>query len=182
MNRTTLGPALVAFGANLDPLPNLIHGLRRCQQELGVRALSTVYRTKPVGLVEQPDFLNGAILLERSLDPWLLRKLLRKIESECSRRRDPHAPNGPRTLDLDIALLGEVVLEHEHLVIPDPNILQWPFLALPLAELMPNLIHPRIGKSLAAIAADFGPTPPNMQIDQEATNTLQRLIFPEKLS
>ncbi|MBF0178304.1 MAG: 2-amino-4-hydroxy-6-hydroxymethyldihydropteridine diphosphokinase [Magnetococcales bacterium] len=166
-------PILIAFGANLNPLPNLIHGLRRCHQELGIVAVSTVYRTRPVGLMDQPDFLNGALCLARPMEPWPLRAMLRKIEAECRRNRGELSKDGPRTLDLDIALMGRKIVEEPPLSIPDPEILRRPFLALPLAELAPDLLHPQVNRSLAEIAADFGPKPAGMEIDAEATAALQ---------
>ncbi|MBF0426604.1 MAG: 2-amino-4-hydroxy-6-hydroxymethyldihydropteridine diphosphokinase [Magnetococcales bacterium] len=171
-------PLLLAFGANLDPLPNLVHGLRRCHQELGVVAISTVYRTLPVGLIDQPDYLNGAVLIERSPDPWALRALLRAIEAECRRERHPQSKDGPRTLDLDIALMGRRVLQAPPLVIPDPEIVRRPFLACPLAELAPHLVHPLLGATLATLAAAFGPVPAGMQADDVATDVLRRAVMP----
>lgn len=167
------GPLLIAFGANIDPLTNLRAGLRSLDRKLGIARVSTVYRTKPVGDTAQPDYLNGVVLTRSTggHSPLQLKSLLRGIEAERRRQRGPD-PNAPRTLDLDIALLGGVVMGGPELVIPDPQIAERPWLALPLAELAPGLIHPVLGLTLAQLAQRFGPRPPGMVRDPRATALL----------
>lgn len=170
-------PTLIAFGSNIDPLPNLQRGLARLHQEIGICAVSTVYRTPALSDPDQPisepapDFLNGAVWVQTQHDPFVLQKLLRAIETELHRVRSAWR-YAPRTLDLDIALMGEVVLQTEGLVLPDPDIGQRPFLAIPLAQLAPNALHPLLNCSLAQIATRFA----GLTMDAEATTVLQALI------
>lgn len=147
-------PILIAFGSNLDPLTNLYAGLARLHQAIGLAAISTVYCTKPLGIPNQPDFLNGAVLSHDEIDPLQLKQLLREIEAEQRRERCGHH-FGPRTLDLDIALMGDTILTVGSLIIPDPDIPDRPFLVVPLAELAPTMRHPRLGLTLAAMAAGW---------------------------
>ncbi|MEO5362759.1 MAG: 2-amino-4-hydroxy-6-hydroxymethyldihydropteridine diphosphokinase [Magnetococcus sp. DMHC-8] len=175
------GPVLIAFGANLEPLPNLWRGLQRLHAELGLSAVSTVYRTPALpdpaatGPVEVgPDYLNGAVRLATWREPTALKGVLRAIEAGLHRVRGA-GRYAPRPLDLDIALMGDCVLRTDTLVVPDPDILHRPFLAIPLAELAPALRHPLVGLSLAQIADRFAD---RLQVDEEATACLQSLARP----
>lgn len=158
---------LISFGANIDPLVNLRQGLSRLGREVALLAISTVYRTIPLGLTGQPDFLNGAALVETHLEPLALTTLLKRIETEQKRERGAD-PNAPRTLDLDIALFGESLF--------DPDVLERPFLAVTLAELAPEARRSGEGMTLKEIAAGFGENPPGMVKDDAATTALQALI------
>lgn len=169
-------PVLIAFGANIDPLPNLWRGLRALHERVGLAAVSTVYRTPALpdreGRDPGPDFLNGAVRVESRQEPFALKGLLRTIEAELHRIRGPWR-HAPRTLDLDIALMGEQVVQRDGLVVPDPELLHRAFLALPLAELAPELLHPLEGVPLSRIAARFSET---LCIDQPATLLLQSIV------
>lgn len=170
-------PTLIAFGSNMDPLPNLRRGLALLHQEIGIRAVSTVYRTAALPDPDQPlpgpdpDFLNGAVWVETQQDPFALKKRLRAIEAALHRVRGADA-YAPRTLDLDIALMGEVVLQKEGLVVPDPEIAHRSFVAIPLAELAPHALHPWLNLSFAQIATRFDA----LTVDAEATAVLRALI------
>lgn len=177
-------PVLITFGSNIDPLNHLWHGLRHLHQEVGVQAVSTVYRStalanpaKPQPVSDGPAFLNGAVQLARRVEPRPLRQLLRKIEQDQKRVRssDKYAP---RTLDLDIAMMGEQLFLDDPLTIPDPDIIHRPFLALPLAELAATLFHPQEKIPLGEIAARFGKHPAGLHIDEQATQKLQSIIQP----
>ncbi|WP_306535711.1 2-amino-4-hydroxy-6-hydroxymethyldihydropteridine diphosphokinase [Geobacter sp.] len=109
-----------------------------------ITALSGFYDTEPVGLVAQPTFLNAVMRVETSLSPRQLLAELQKIETGVFRRvRD--VPQGPRPMDLDILLYGDLVLEEEGLVIPHPRLHERRFVLVPLAEIAPAVIHPRLG-------------------------------------
>lgn len=109
-----------------------------------ITALSGFYDTSPVGLVDQPNFLNAVLRLETSLSPRQLLAELQRIETEVFRRvRD--VPQGPRPMDLDILLYGDLILEEEGLVIPHPRLHERRFVLAPLAEIAPAVIHPGLG-------------------------------------
>ncbi len=149
--RTTV---FVTLGSNIEPRANLRRAASRLARELDVEALSGVWESEPHGAPGTPRFLNAAARIGTELRPASLRRLLRGIEADLGRRRGKDR-NAPRTIDLDIALFGELVLDRpdEGLRIPDPEILRRAYLALPLAELGPSTVHPETGETLAAIAA-----------------------------
>jgi 2-amino-4-hydroxy-6-hydroxymethyldihydropteridine diphosphokinase len=101
---------------------------------------SSVWRTEPVGLRDQPWFLNGAVEIESDLTPWHLLQLSKSIEAGLGRRPGPR--NAPRPLDLDILLMGETVLRTEKLEIPHPRLQERRFVLGPLAEIAPGAVHP----------------------------------------
>ncbi|MBF0611941.1 MAG: 2-amino-4-hydroxy-6-hydroxymethyldihydropteridine diphosphokinase [Magnetococcales bacterium] len=174
MVATKSSPLLIAFGANIEPLVNLHKGLTLLHDSLGVVAISTVYRTAPLGEIPQPDYLNGALLCQAQLPYQQLKPLLREIENQCGRVRGGH-PYAPRPLDLDIAMMGETVLSTPPL--PDPDILERPFLLHALAQLAPDLNHPLLHTTLAQLAATLHPEAPPLVVDREATRTLQGILL-----
>ncbi|MBF0125859.1 MAG: 2-amino-4-hydroxy-6-hydroxymethyldihydropteridine diphosphokinase, partial [Magnetococcales bacterium] len=140
-------PVLIAFGSNIEPERHLVRGLTRLFEVTGWQAVSTVYRTTALATPDQPDsvknpdFLNGAIAIHQPWDPLELQRTLKAIEQEMGRQ--PDAPRwAPRPLDLDIALMGELVRHSPNLVLPDPDMLTRPFLAVSLAQLAPAWLHP----------------------------------------
>lgn len=167
-------PLLITFGSNLNPLSHLYQGLSALHAQIGIVAISTVFRTQAWEGLPVPDYLNGAVLCAHPLPPLQLKSLLRHIEAQCHRRRnnDRHAP---RTLDLDIALMGSAIINTKWLRIPDPDIVKRPFIALPLAELAGNYLHPVEKISLATIRQQFPSQPTGMQPDWDATRQLQTI-------
>ncbi len=126
-------------------------------RELGtVRAVSMVYQNRAIGPVPAPDFLNAAALVETGLSAPEIRERLRRIEADLGRFRttDKYAP---RVIDLDLCLLGSLIIETPELKLPDPDLLTRPHLAVTLAELSPNFPHPATGETLAAVAARLRP-------------------------
>jgi 2-amino-4-hydroxy-6-hydroxymethyldihydropteridine diphosphokinase len=172
----TRSPVLIAFGSNIDPLPHLQRGLSRLQEWMPLLAIATVYRTQPLpdpmGGATGAPFLNGAVEVATEADPLSLKACLRAIEEELGRDRRG-GRFAPRTLDLDIALMGDLVWDAGGLSIPDPDMMQRSFLAIPLAELAPGWIHPVQRMTLRQIADCFSEP---MPIDTMATNALQRLL------
>lgn len=118
-------------------------------------ASSRLYRTAPVGLTDQPDYINAVVRLETRLEPRALLDALQAIERAHGRRRDG-TRWGPRTLDLDILLYGDERLDTPGLTIPHPELANRAFVLVPLSEIAPaDLQVPGLG-DLAALAARRG--------------------------
>ena len=132
--------AFVAVGSNIEPARNVKEALRLLAARVRVVGISTVYRTKPLERPEQEDYYNCVVEVETDAPPLALRSgTLRKTEEALGRERtgDKWAP---RTIDLDLIAYEGVEMKTESLTLPDPEIWHRPFLALPLAELAPELI------------------------------------------
>lgn len=152
----------VSLGSNIDPERNLVHAVTLLRQKCDVLAVSSVYRTPPQGFTAQPDFLNLSVQVHTSLQPDTFKKdVLDWIERELGRIRDPNNKNAPRTIDLDISLWGDSVFEYgaKPWRVPDPDIVRFAHVAVPLAEIAPDVVHPTEGVTLAEIAARFGDVP-----------------------
>lgn len=148
----------VSLGSNIEPEKNLVQVVRLLRSKCKVIAVSSVYRTAPQGFSEQPDFLNMAVQLSTSLSPETFKTdILDWIERELGRQRDPLNKNAPRTIDLDISLWDGGVIEYgaKPWRVPDPDIVRFAHVAIPLAELAPDFVHPTEGATLAEIAARF---------------------------
>lgn len=161
MTSAKLSTAYISLGSNIDPLNNLHRAVDLLGQRTTLRAVSHAYRTPPQGFTEQPDFLNAAVKVTTDLDILTLKHdVLDWIERELKRVRDPNNKNAPRTIDLDISLWNEDVLEYgdKPWRVPDPDIPRFAHVALPLAEIAPDTIHPTEHMSLATIAARFADT------------------------
>ncbi len=114
--------------------------------------LSRLYRSKPLYLEEQPDFVNAAAAGRASLGPRELLRELNRIEADFGRDRLRELRNGPRSLDIDILLYGDLVLDDPELILPHPRLAERLFALLPLLELEPGLIDPLGGEPYAKIA------------------------------
>ncbi len=150
--------AFLAIGSNIDPEENVKKAIQKLASQVRVIGISTVYLTEPEGRVEQPLFYNLVVKIDTNIPPRKLKyQVLRRIELELGRKRkqDKYAP---RAIDLDLVLYGNVVEKSEDLLLPDPQILDRPFLAIPLGELSPNLVLPGIGLSIRQVIAKLNPT------------------------
>jgi 2-amino-4-hydroxy-6-hydroxymethyldihydropteridine diphosphokinase len=153
--------AHIGLGSNLD---DPVRHVRQALQELGrlprthVVACSSLYRTVPVGKLDQPDFVNAVAVLDTELSPLELLRELRALEARHGRLRGE--PNGPRTLDLDVLLLGNRVIREPGLEVPHARMHERAFVLLPLAEVSPEAVVPGRGSvtQLAARFADQGVT------------------------
>ncbi len=148
--RTTV---FVTLGSNIEPHDNIDRALAELSRELEVEAVSGVWESEPYGAPGTPRFLNGAVRIVCGGTPRSLKAQLRRIEARLGRRRGRDR-NAPRTIDLDIALFGDLVIDDPAggLRIPDPEIVTRAYLALPLAEIGPRVPHPETGEPLARIA------------------------------
>jgi 2-amino-4-hydroxy-6-hydroxymethyldihydropteridine diphosphokinase len=145
----------IALGSNIDSERNILEAVRRLAARVRVIGVSPVYRTAPVGKTDQPDFLNAAAWVQTALSPEELKsRVLLVIEQELGRVRSGDR-NAPRTIDLDIALYGDQILELGKRHIPDPDILNYPHIAVPLADLAPAKRHPETCKTFLEIARNL---------------------------
>jgi 2-amino-4-hydroxy-6-hydroxymethyldihydropteridine diphosphokinase len=146
--------AYVALGANLDEpqaqVRNALAALSRLPQSR-LAVSSSLYRTAPVGLAEQPDFINAVAALDTELLPDDLLEALFAIERDFGRLRK--AKNGPRTLDLDLLLYDDQVIDTQHLHLPHPRLHLRAFVIVPLAEIAPDCVLPGRGTVAAWLPA-----------------------------
>lgn len=149
--------AYLLLGSNIDPEINLPTACRLLAAQGRIVAASQVWESAPADGSAQANYLNAAVLLETDVTAETLRcKVLPEIEAALGRVRDPHDKYAARTIDIDIALFDREVLEVAGARIPDPEIHRRPFVAVPLAEIDPDYVHPESGRSLTSIAARIG--------------------------
>ncbi|MFB2975340.1 2-amino-4-hydroxy-6-hydroxymethyldihydropteridine diphosphokinase [Microseira sp. BLCC-F43] len=150
-NRGVWRSCAIALGSNLgDSLTTLENALKTLAQTPGIvlQAVSSWYLTKAVG-PPQPDYLNGCALLGVQMSPEALLETLLAIEAKFGRvRREPW---GPRTLDLDLLLFDDLILETQSLQIPHPRMNERAFVLVPLAEIAPDWVEPVSGHAIAQL-------------------------------
>ena len=148
--------AFLALGSNIQPEYHLPHAVRILAETETVIGRSSVWQSAPVGDTNQADFLNAAVLLKTARGAaGICLELIPAIEQRLNRVRDPQNKNGPRTIDIDLVLFDEEQLQIEHRIVPDPEISERVFLAVPLAELAPRYCVPGVERELAQIAAEL---------------------------
>jgi 2-amino-4-hydroxy-6-hydroxymethyldihydropteridine diphosphokinase len=158
-----LNRAYLSLGSNIDPERNLPAAVLRLNEFGRVTATSSVWQTAPVGMTDQADFLNAAVLLETPLSARALREqAIARIERDLKRVRTENK-NGPRTIDIDIVLFNRETLSLGQRHIPDPELLERPFVAIPMAEFAPQYVHPETGQTLQEIAERFDPVGAEMR-------------------
>ena len=143
----------LGLGSNLgDRAATLAAAVRKLDSpELRFIRASGLYETEPIGLKEQPWFLNQVAEFETSLFPRQLLGRAQKIENELGRERGVR--DGPRTLDIDILLYGSAIVQCEELEIPHPRFRERRFVLAPLAELNPDLRDPVSGQQVKVLLA-----------------------------
>ena len=152
-------PAVIGLGGNVgDVADGFRSALAALDRADGARviAVSSLYRTAPVGGVEQDDFLNAAALVATSLDPLALLRVLLGIEAGHGRERTEHW--GPRTLDLDLLWYDGMALAAPGLIVPHPRLHERRFALQPLVELLPDAAdqHGTPYKAILAALPDQG--------------------------
>ena len=148
--------AYIGMGANLPsptgpPAATLHAAIRRLNSLGRILRRSSLFSTAPVGLADQPRFVNAAIALETALSPRTLLEGLLVIERDFGRDRPAGIPNGPRTLDLDILLMGDLCLGESDLELPHPRLADRGFVLIPLHEIAPQTVEPRHRATIAEL-------------------------------
>jgi len=146
--------AYIGIGSNMgDRKANCQKALELLGRSVRIVRKSSLYYTEPVGCDDQESFLNAVAVVETEHSPRELLDLCRTVENELGRVRTVRW--GPRTIDLDILLYGDVVLDDPDLIIPHPRMAERKFVLAPLAEIAPDAVHPTSGKTAAALMAEL---------------------------
>jgi 2-amino-4-hydroxy-6-hydroxymethyldihydropteridine diphosphokinase len=143
--------AAIGLGSNLgNSVATLESALTILAQTPGIQVLahSPWYRTQPIG-PPQPDFCNGCAILAVQLTPQALLAVLLSIEAQLGRVREQHW--GPRTLDLDLLLFDQFILDVPTLQLPHPRLQERAFVLVPLADIAPDWIEPRSQRTIAML-------------------------------
>jgi len=152
--------AFIGLGSNLgDPEATLAEAIFALDElpQTSVRAQSAMYSTPAWGRTDQPDFVNAVVELQTRLIPEVLLQQLLQLERRFGRVRQEGERWGPRELDLDLLVHGDVVLDEPGLHLPHPRIRERAFVLVPLAEIAPALEVPGMGRVadlLAVVASD----------------------------
>ncbi len=155
----------IALGSNLgDRLANLRFGVRRLRKILEDVRFSGVYETEPQGLEDQPLFLNACCTGRTRLSVRQLLAELQDTERAAGRRRSVR--NGPRELDLDILLYGELVIDDARLVVPHPRLGKRAFVLVPLAEIAADWVVPDTADGAGATIGDLAGAVPLTDIER----------------
>ena len=147
--------AFVGLGGNLG---DAVTTLRRARHALAKLArtklvcVSSLYRTPAWGMEQQADFINGAAMLESGLDARELLQALLAVERDFGRERAAAGRWGPRTLDLDLLLYGDVVIDEPGLQVPHPQLHARAFALVPLLEIAPDILIPGQGRARDALS------------------------------
>lgn len=144
--------AYIGLGSNIGDREyqlNRALELLKSAEKVEVTTVSSFYNTAPVGYEQQPDFLNAVVEIMTTLSADDLLELCSKIEKELKRERIIRW--GPRTIDLDILLFGNSVINEKDLVIPHPRMHERKFVMEPLNEIAPFVMHPVFNKSISEL-------------------------------
>lgn len=153
--------AAIGIGSNLGDRSESIAFAHRRLAALGDLRCAETVETPPIGPPGQGPYLNTAALLETSLGPRELLDALLAIERAAGRERANEQRWGPRTLDLDLLLHGDTVLDEPGLHLPHPRMHERFFVLEPLATLAPTLLHPQLNRTVAQLLDDLRVNPPH---------------------
>ncbi len=149
--------AYLGLGGNVGDTRNYFNEAIEKLESIGtVEAVSSLYKTEPVGFAGQAWFLNCALILETNMPPEELLRAVKRIEKELD--RTPTIQNGPREIDIDILLYGGLVLTTDSLTIPHVHLHERAFALLSLAEIASDALHPLLKKSVKEILSTLKDT------------------------
>jgi 2-amino-4-hydroxy-6-hydroxymethyldihydropteridine diphosphokinase len=168
--------AYIGVGGNLAswagaPEATLTAAALRLESLGRVARRSSLYNTEPVGYAAQPRFVNAVVALETELEPRELLEGLLAIEKEFGRDRTAGVVNGPRTLDLDILLMGELEIHEPGLEIPHPRLAERAFVLAPLCEIASEVVVPGSGMSVTLLLSSL------LSDSKDAIGTVVRLPY-----
>jgi dihydroneopterin aldolase/2-amino-4-hydroxy-6-hydroxymethyldihydropteridine diphosphokinase len=166
--------AFLSLGSNIEPEKNLLEAVRLLSHKVKILKASKVYLTKPLQQRLQPEYYNCVLKIETDIEPRKLKfDALRTIEAELGRKRtqDKFAS---RPIDIDLILYGNLALSTKDMTIPDPEIQERAFLAIPLFEIEPDLVLPITNDPIRELAARF--KKPKIKELKCFTETLQSLV------
>lgn len=161
--------AYLGIGANLgDRAETLRLAVAKLDdhKQIAVEAVSSVYETGPVGVLDQPDFLNAVVQVETTLTAQGLLEVLLETELFFGRKRLKKW--GPRILDLDVLLFGDAVIDEPGLTVPHPYLHVRGFVLYPLCDLISEGIHPVLGCSFASLL---------IEVDDGAVHRVEHLVL-----
>lgn len=149
MARVVLG-----LGSNLgDREDNLRRALTELRRFVHLEAVSSLYESEPVGLRDQPWFLNAVCVATTDLEPEALLQVAKEIERKLGRRSGIRF--GPRPIDLDILFYDGAVIESPSLQVPHPRLVERAFVLVPMVEILPDMVHPVVGRTASQLLADL---------------------------
>ena len=146
----------LGLGSNVGRRPSrLRRALRLIADDSRITLVqrSFLYKTTPVGYTAQRDFLNGTVEIRTSRSPEALLLRLQEIEGEMGKRVP--FPGGPRTIDIDVLFYGKRVMRKKDLTVPHPRLHERKFVLIPLRDLAPRFVHPRLGKTTSRLLKEL---------------------------
>ena len=147
--------AYIGVGSNVEPEAHIVRALDILDRHVRIVAVSSFYRTEPIGPPGQPPFVNGVIRIITSILPRALKfDILRAVEAELGRVRPVANRYLPRPIDLDLLLYGGLVVREADLTLPDPDLRTRPFLVRAVLELEPALVLPDTGLPLRSVSVE----------------------------